>query len=171
MLLIALALLLLLAAAYLLWRGSRERQASGLPRGRILYNDTGMWNRLEKPLYDAHLGLTGKPDYLVEQDGQLIPVEVKSGYAPAEPHESHILQLAAYCLLVDRTYSKRPGYGIIKYRNRSFGVDYTPELENALIDLLQELRRQERRGEADRSHAQPGRCAKCGYRRICEQRL
>ena len=171
MTLIVLAFLALAAALYLLWRASRSRRAAGLPRGRILYNDTGMWQRVEKPLYDAMLALTGKPDYLVEQDGQLIPVEVKSGYAPAEPRESHVLQLAAYCLLVDRAYRKRPPYGILKYRNRSFAVDYTPALEETLLELLAEMRRQERRGEAARSHEQAGRCAKCGYRGICDQRL
>ncbi len=171
MVLIFLALAVLLAGVFVLWRASRSRAAAGLPRGRILYNDTGMWNRVEKPLYDRFLGLTGKPDYLVEQDGQLIPVEVKSGYAPAEPHESHKLQLAAYCLLVDREYSKRPPYGILKYRNRSFAVDFTHELEDTVLELLEEMRRQERRGEAERSHEHAGRCAKCGYRRICDQRL
>ncbi len=171
MLLIALSLILLLAAVYLLWRAGRERKSAGLPRGRILYNDTGMWNRVEKPLYDAMLALTGKPDYLVEQGGKLVPVEVKSGWAPTEPHHSHVLQLAAYCLLVDRSYGKRPPYGILKYRNRSFAVDYTPELENTLLDLLDEIRRQERKGEAARSHEQPGRCARCGYRKTCQQRL
>lgn len=171
MLIFPLSLLLIAVALYLLWRADRRQRAAGLPGGRILYSDTGLWNRVEKPFYDAFLGLTGKPDYLVEQDGKLIPVEVKSGWAPAEPFESHILQLAAYCLLVDRQLNKRPPYGILKYRNRSFAVDYTPTLENSLLDLLDEMRRQERRGEAGRSHQQPGRCARCGYRSVCDQRL
>ena len=41
------------------------------------------WGKLERPLYDQALDLTGKPDYLVQQNGQIIPVEVKSGRRPA----------------------------------------------------------------------------------------
>ena len=64
----------------------------------MVYTDTGAWGKVEKPLYYHALGLTGKPDYLVERDGILIPVEVKSGRTPEAPYDSHIFQLAAYCL-------------------------------------------------------------------------
>jgi CRISPR-associated exonuclease Cas4 len=115
--------------------------------------------------------LTGKPDYLVQQNGKIIPVEVKSGRAPEAPYDSHIYQLAAYCLLVEKTYHTRPPYGIIHYENRDFAVDYTHELENALVDLLVEMKRDEHKKDVPRSHEQPGRCAKCGYRKVCDQRL
>ena len=45
------------------------------------------------------------------------------------------------------------------------------ELEQRLVELLGTLRRQERQGEAPRSHDEPGRCARCGYRSMCDQRL
>ena len=106
--LIPLAGLLLVLALLALWLSSRQRAASGLPEGRVIAADTGSWKRLEKPLYDAQTGLTGRPDYIVEQAGALIPVEVKSGWAPAEPRNSHLFQLAAYCLLVERSSGKRP---------------------------------------------------------------
>ncbi len=166
-----LALLLLLAALVLFWQASRQRKATGLPGGRIIYADTRAWGAVEKPLFDPTLNLTGKPDYLVEQAGFTIPVEVKSGRAPSEPYDNHIFQLAAYCRLVEHTLGKRPPYGILHYANQTFAVDYTPELESALIDLLAQVRAQERRGDADRSHDQPGRCSHCGYRQHCDQRL
>ncbi len=165
------ALLLALLAAYLLWQSARQRKASGLPAGRVVYADTGDWRPLEKPLYDAQLGLTGKPDYLVEKDGQIIPIEVKTGRTPPAPHDTHIYQLAAYCLLVERSLGARPSHGILRYPERTFAVDYTPELEQALLDLLAEMRRQERRPELERSHESPPRCARCGYRSACDQRL
>ncbi len=165
------ALALLLLAAILFWLSGRARRAAGLPGGRIIYTDTRGWGKVEKPLYDSTLGLTGKPDYLVEQHGKLIPVEVKSGRAPEAPYDSHIYQLAAYCLLVEKTMGKRPPYGIIHYADRDFAIDYTHELEDALLDLLADLRRDERREEVPRSHENPGRCAKCGFREVCDQRL
>src|SRR5512139_2055420 len=99
-----LAFLLILLALFLYWQSSRQRKEAGLPRGRVIYTDTRGWGKLERPLYDGELGLTGKPDYLVRQKGQIIPVEVKSGRAPEAPYDSHIYQLAAYCLLVQKAY-------------------------------------------------------------------
>lgn len=164
-------LLLLLAGALLLWLGARQRRASGLPAGRIIYDDSGGRIKVERPLYDSTLGLTGKPDYVIKQGETLIPVEVKSGFAPSRPYQGHIFQLAAYCLLLQRQTGNRPSYGVIQYRNRSFAIDYTTALENELMTLIGEMRYQERRGEADRSHQEPARCARCGYRSLCDQRL
>jgi CRISPR-associated exonuclease Cas4 len=155
----------------LLWQSGRAQKATGLPGGRVIYTDTRAWGKVEKPLYDAALGLTGKPDYLVEQKGRTIPVEVKSGRAPAAPYDSHIYQLAAYCLLVEKTTGGRPPYGIIHYENRDFAVDYTHELESALLDILAEIRRDERKDDVPRSHESSARCAKCGFRNVCEQKL
>jgi CRISPR-associated exonuclease Cas4 len=102
----------------------------------VVYTDTRAWGTLEKPLYDQALGLTGKPDYIIEQEGQMIPVEVKTGRTPEAPYDSHIFQVAAYCLLVEKTYGKRPAYGLIHYSHRDFAVDYTTELESALLEQL-----------------------------------
>lgn len=166
-----LAILLLCAALVLLWWSGRQRRASGLPPGRIISSDTERWEKVEKPLYDPVSGLTGRPDYLVEEGDALIPVEVKSSRAPSLPHDSHIFQVAAYCLLVERVYGKRPPYGILRYRDQTFSIDYTPALQSDLENLLDAIRRQERRGEAGRSHSEQVRCARCGYRNICNQRL
>jgi len=102
---------------------------------------------VEKPLFYQALGLTGKPDYLVQQNGQIIPVEVKSGRAPEAPYDSHIFQLASYCLLVEKTYGKRPPHGIIHYNDRDFAVDYTQELESKLLDILADMKRDEHRND------------------------
>jgi CRISPR-associated exonuclease Cas4 len=161
----------LLLALILFLISGRQRRATGLPGGRVVYTDTRTWGAVEKPLFDAELGLTGKPDYLVEQNDRLIPVEVKSGRTPAAPYDSHIFQVAAYCLLVEKTYGKRPPYGLLHYPNRDFAVDYTRELESELLDLLAEMRRDERRGEVPRSHDDQRRCVRCGFRNHCDQSL
>jgi CRISPR-associated exonuclease Cas4 len=169
---LTLGFFLLLLALYLFWQARRAHQETGLPSGRVVYDDSGREGKtLEKPLFDAVLNLTGKPDYLVEQGKNQIPVEVKSISAPAAPYDSHIYQLAAYCLLVESATHQRPAYGIIRYRNRSIAIDFTTELENHLLDILADMRRQERRVETDRSHDEPKRCASCGYRSSCDQRI
>ena len=166
-----LALLFLFLAFIFFWQSGRQRQAAGLPGGRVIYTDTRGWSKLEKPLFYAALDLTGKPDYLVQQNGQIIPVEVKSGRAPEAPYDSHIYQLAAYCLLVEKTYAKRPPYGIIHYEGRDFAIDYTDELEQSLLELLTEMKRDEFRKEVPRSHEQASRCKRCGFREICDQKV
>lgn len=162
---------LFILALVFLWQSWRQRRAAGLPGGRVIYTDTRAWGKLDKPLYYQALGLTGKPDYIVEQNGRYIPVEVKTGKTPAAPYDSHIFQLASYCLLVEKTYGKRPPYGIIHYAERDFAIDYTRELETALLDLLAEMRRDERRDEVHRSHNNTARCASCGFRTDCDETL
>ncbi len=167
----ALIAFLTLLALFLFWRAGQGMRAAGIPGGRVIYADTRDWGPVEEPLFDRALSLTGKPDYLVEQGQRLIPVEVKSSRGRQGPHDGHIFQLAAYCLLVERTLGVRPPYGILHYPDRTYAIDYTPQLEAALLDLLAEIRRQERRGEQDRSHDSPARCRGCGYHSLCEQRL
>ena len=166
-----LILFLFILALIFFWQSGKQRREAGIPGGRVIYTDTGGWGAVERPLYYPPLKLTGKPDYLVRQNGTIIPVEVKSGRAPESPYDSHIFQLASYCLLVEKTYGKRPPYGIIHYNNRNFAIDYTPELETALMELLAEMRRDEIKNSVDRSHDQASRCARCGFRDLCDQRL
>ncbi|MBK9005934.1 MAG: CRISPR-associated protein Cas4 [Anaerolineae bacterium] len=165
------ALFLLLLALLFFWQSNRQRQAAGLPGGRVIYTDTRGWNKLEKPLFYAALELTGKPDYLVEQNGKIIPVEVKSGRAPEAPYDSHIYQLASYCLLVEKTYGKRPPYGIVHYEDKDFSVEYTHELEQSLLELITEMKRDGMKREVSRSHEQASRCKRCGFRSVCDQSL
>ncbi|MBE7534220.1 MAG: CRISPR-associated protein Cas4 [Anaerolineales bacterium] len=166
-----LSLALLLFAFLFFWQSNRQRSEAGLPGGRVIYTDTRGWNKLEKPLFYAALGLTGKPDYLVEQNGKIIPVEVKSGRAPEAPYDSHIYQLASYCLLVEKTYGKRPPYGIIHYEDKNFSVEYTHELEQSLLELIVEMKRDGMKKEVARSHEQASRCKRCGFRSVCDQSL
>jgi CRISPR-associated exonuclease Cas4 len=163
--------LLLGLGLLLLWLARRGRARSGLPQGRVVYTDTGGWSRLERPLFSREFSLTGKPDYLVADGADIIPVEVKSGHAPAHPYLSHVLQLAAYCLLVEECYGRRPPYGIVKYADRTFEVDYTPELENRLLATVDRMQAALAEGSAPRSHDAPRRCRACGYRQRCDQRL
>ncbi len=165
------ALILFILAIVFFWQSNRQQKQAGLPGGRVIYTDTRAWGEVEKPLFSQELGLTGKPDYLVEQNGRIIPVEVKTGRTPEAPYDSHIFQVAAYCLLVEKTYGKRPPYGIIHYPNRDFAVDYTPALESSLLDLLAELKRDEVRTNVPRSHMDAARCRKCGFRKVCDQSL
>jgi CRISPR-associated exonuclease Cas4 len=163
--------ILLILGLVLLWLARRGLAHSGLPQGRVVYSDTGGWKRPERPLFSNEFLLTGKPDYLVGVGEDIIPVEVKSSRAPAQPYPSHVLQLAAYCLLVEQHYRQRPPYGIIKYGDCAFEVDYTSQLERELLSTLDDMRNDLAEGDALRNHDEAHRCQVCGYRQHCDQWL
>src|SRR4030042_1442382 len=127
-----LSIIFFLVGLVMFFLASRQKRQMGIPAGRIIYVDTSQWRKVEKPLYDPNLRLTGRPDYLVEHANQVIPVEVKSRRAPQAPYDSHIYQLAAYCLLVEHEYGIRPNQGIIQYINRTYEIDFTPKLEETI---------------------------------------
>jgi CRISPR-associated exonuclease Cas4 len=154
----------------LVWLGRRQRAAAGLPEGRIVSQDVLGRARPGETLYDAVLDLAGRPDYLVEIEGRLIPIEIKSGRAHAGPRRSHRLQVAAYCRLVEAVHARRPPYGILRYADRSYAIPYTGETDRELAGVLDAMRLVG--GEmADRSHESPARCRGCSFRETCDQGL
>lgn len=166
-----LVFLIIIIALILLWQARQRQHKLGLPGGRVIYADSRLWKPVNEPLYSAHLGLTGKPDYLVEHNKQIVPVEVKSTHVSQGPYDSHVFQLAAYCLLVHDIYKVRPDYGILHYPNRTYRIDYTEELESTAIDLLREMHTQETKRALSRSHDSPTRCKACGFFPTCDQSL
>jgi CRISPR-associated exonuclease Cas4 len=162
---------LILVALILLYISSYQRKSAGLPPGRVISSDPKSWGKLDQPLYDPDRHLTGRPDYLVRSGDKFIPVEVKSRRIAEAPLDSHVFQLAAYCMLVERTYRSRPPYGILHYSNRTFAIDFTPELENTLSQLIAEMQTKQRMREVHRSHASPSRCRGCGFKSVCDEVL
>ncbi len=171
-----LAAALILLALLLLWQAGRRQRSSGLPGGRVVFSDTNQWLAQEKPLYAPSLGLTGRPDYLVEAGQYIIPVEVKSARNLQQaPYDSHIYQLAAYCLLVAELYEQRPPYGLLHYtdgeHSRTYAIDFTPGLETSTRQVIADIQQQALKKGPARSHNQPARCAACGFRTACDQAL
>lgn len=170
----AFALLLLLAGAALLWWGRRLRGASGLPAGEVVYSDTGAEEAVEAPLISRRYGLVGKPDYLVHttEGGRrvVIPLEVKQRRrpAPGQPaHPGHVLQLAAYCMLVEEVHGVAPPYGLLRYADATLRIPFTEELRREVVAAAGAIRQARRASEVHRQHDEPGRCVWCGYRHAC----
>ena len=161
---------LILLGALLILTSRRRFEGLGIPSGRLIYLDFSRLKPYPKPLYDPDSGLTGRPDYIVRQGRSHIPVEVKSGPSPKEPHRSHVLQLAAYCHLVESTMGRRPPYGILKYADGAYKLPYTRALQQDLSTILGFLRKAQDLS-LDRSHNSPNRCRACGFRSSCDQSL
>ena len=154
-----------LLAGWLLRRLARRGlQRLKLPSGQVVYADSGL---SERPLFSPRYHLCGKPDYLIEQEGHKIPLELKSSPAPRRPYPSHALQLAAYCLLVEEEWGQPPPYGLLCYQDATFTVDYTPALKERLLSTLEAMRALRTASEVAPNHRHPQRCRRCGYRDEC----
>lgn len=168
-LLLVVGLLVIAVGVGLVWRARRQRRALGIPAGDVVYQDI-----TEHPgelLTSAAHRLRGRPDFLLDIDGALIPVEAKTGATPTYPYHGHIMQVIAYCVLVEAATGTRPPYGVIRYPEAQFAVDFTPELEARLIDLLAAMQRDRRAPTVHRQHTRSSRCEACGYRAVCDERL
>lgn len=153
-------LVLMLVLFWFLGRRIRQRLGFGQPA-------------LHRQLVSWKYGITGKPDFLLEHDGFPIPVLVKSGRATNSPHESHVAQILVYCLLVEETTKLAPPYGVIRYSNRTFEVDYNQEMFDTLIDVLEEMHAEREHGSEilARSHTIAQRCYACKHNKHCEEAL
>ena len=167
---VAVGVLLVALALLVLGASRRMRVESGLPSGRVLGSDVGT-SKKGKPLYSARYGLSGTPDYLVETEDGVVPVEVKPSRTEKEPRESHLLQVLAYCLLVEETTGKRPPYGLLRYSSDTFKVNYDRETRAQLLSVIEEMRGAAIQREVHRSHEVPGKCWGCVYKSVCEESL
>ena len=173
MILEALALVWLIAASLALYLSLSASQkvgermnAEGL-EGEIKYVGTD-----DSQLYlSERYGLSGRPDFVLEIDGQLIPGDLKTGRTPKGPLFSHILQVATYCLLIAESSGKRPPYGLLLYGSEEHEIEFDAELEKILLEKVDEMRKLMRSGEVHRNHNRPGKCANCSRRESCPEKL
>src|SRR5690348_1275667 len=118
-----------------------ERQKIlGLPEGELVYEDA---DGQGEPLSSSAYPLVGKPDYIVKlPDGRPVPIELKlTVHDVTAPHTNHMIQLAAYCLILEDYFVQAPTHGILRYADREFTVEYTPALKKKVIRLLTEMAR------------------------------
>lgn len=174
-LLLLVGFLILAGAIFLAHRSWLAQQATGLPLAQVsvIYSDSGAWEEVAEPLFSATYGLTGKPDYVLDTKKGLVPVELKPSRVAEQPYESDIMQLAAYCLLLEDDWQETPPYGLLRYRDKTFRVEWTAELRQELLDLLDEMRELNAVPAAkgaplpEPQHDMTVRCHSCGFRYIC----
>ncbi len=103
----------------------------------VIYSDTD--KQPGQVIYAKSLPLVGKPDYLIRHKDSIYPVEVKTGRTPKAPYPNHIIQLMAYCLLVEENYGAKPRIGFIKYPEAEFQIEYTYKAKQEVKALVNEL--------------------------------
>ena len=158
-----------LFVAIMLRRHAQKRLAALGVAGEVVYSDDGT---VDDVLVSHSHGLTGKPDYIRSEGEELIPVERKSRRISApRAYEGEILQLAAYCLLVEERFGKPVHRGQLLYQNRSLEIAFDDRLRSRLLDAVAELKSAQGMSDVVRSHNSPSRCRGCGFRQTCRDSL
>ena len=169
----AVAIVWLMGASYFMYKTLRSTTIIDSLRkefrvkGKIEYIDMGKAKAFKSEKY----GLIGRPDYVIKIDDKVIPVEEKKGRTPKGPLFSHILQIAAYCLLIEEETGKAPPYGLLKYPEHEHEIEYNEDLKKVLLEKLEEIREAMRTGEAHRNHNRPGKCVNCSRKDACPEKL
>lgn len=137
----------------------------GIPDGKVIYSDL---DGSAKPLRSRQFGITGKPDYIIrDKNNALIPVELKSGLT-RRPHRGHVLQLAAYCLLIEEIYGRTVPYGIIVYGDGlQHFIEFDSDLKAELLSTVADMRSCWNEGHPRRTHSSWRRCSSCLLREDC----
>jgi CRISPR-associated exonuclease Cas4 len=138
---------------------------SGL-RGRVVASDSVV-SRPSKVLRSARHGIVGKPDYVVEEKGRIAPVELKPSRESDAPWLRDVVQLAAYCLLLEETEPRFAGYGYLRYAHRTFRIDFTDRVRAELLRTIADMRADLTADDVPPNHQDPRRCARCMLIRAC----
>jgi CRISPR-associated exonuclease Cas4 len=157
--------LMLLGLGLAVWglRALAARRRDGA-LGTLVAIDAGRPAALRSERYR----IQGRPDAVRElPDGRWVPVEVKSRASPSSgPSRSHLVQVWAYCLLVEETTGRSPPFGVLRYSDQEFRVRWDAEARHDLLALRAELFRPYD-GRASPSRA---RCARCAWFSVCDVR-
>lgn len=164
---VALLILVLNERRYMSRRLADERRrALGLPAGKLVYEDAdGQGETLTSNQYP----LVGKPDYVVElADGRPVPVELKPSVHDATvPYSNHIMQIAAYCLILEDYFEQSPTHGILRYADCEFTIEYTPSLRKKVIRLLEQMELCSERQPPPLAKQRVAKCRVCPFQPVC----
>src|SRR6266568_3021154 len=163
----ALGILLLNERRYQRQRLIAERhRALGLPEGELVYEDA---DGQGEPLSSSAYPLVGKPDYVVKlPDGRPVPIELKlTVQNVTAPYNNHIVQVGAYCLILEDYFEQPPTHGILRYADREFTIEYTPALRRKVIRLLTEMERCSAQQPPPLAKQRAAKCRACVFQPIC----
>ena len=151
---------LAVAAGRALFRRRHERAG-----GALVAIDAGAPMTLRSSRYR----LSGRPDIVRRRaDGRVVPIELKSRVAPpGGPPRSHRIQVAAYCLLLEESTGVPPPYGLLRYGD---GTEFRVPWNGVAKAELLRLRDEVDRPYDGRATPSPAKCARCGWRTVCDAR-
>jgi len=146
-----------------------ELRLDALEKRRSLrrYKLTEGERRFHVSLASERLGLSGKIDLLIVSPQGYFPVDFK--YTKGRPRHNHIMQLAAYAVLVEEYFHTTVDVGFIYLApiEELVSVRITRELKDRVALCLQEIRDMVREGILPAPTPVRARCQECEFRNYC----
>ena len=111
----------------------------------------------------------GKPDYILQlPDGRPVPIALKLNIQDATaPSSNHMLQIAAYCLILEDYFELPPTHGILRYADHEFSVEYTPALRKKVIRFLTEMAHCDAQHPPPLARQRAAKCRTCAFQPTC----
>jgi CRISPR-associated exonuclease Cas4 len=170
--------LLFLRAASLRRYARVTAMQAGVGRGQLVSIDmdpatAGLADLRQANIVSIRRGISGRPDRVIASENGYVPVEVKSSvHPPNGPRESHVAQLAVYCLLVEEQFGEPVKRGILAYQDREVAIPFNEQRRTWVERMIREVQQAKVKSAfLRRSHSNRARCRSCGFGQTCGEAL
>lgn len=129
---------------------------------------------VERLLHDPESGVSGRPDRVEQQQGELCVVDLKTGLGQAEPTSKQRRQLLIYAFLVFKTSARWPTHIAIENASgRRWQERVKVDEAIHLVSTISEARTRFNEGAGSKAPSQMARpdantCRWCAYRAVCD---
>jgi len=136
----------------------RKLKAYGLENGRRRFN---WW------LHSQSLGLSGRPDMIIETEDALYPVDFK--YTRGRPQKNHMFQLAGYALILEESEGRPVEKGFIYLIPQKDAVvsEITREKKQECLQILDQIRDMVENEKFPDPPSTRAKCVDCEYQNYC----
>jgi CRISPR-associated protein Cas4 len=146
------------------------RRRTGLTRGMKVRGVEGGSFVAGREYMSERLGLVGRPDAVVEENGYFVPIERKA--FGKRPRDKDVAQLLVYCRLIEEESGVRPPHGYLIIGPQAKRCKVINSAEKQLwIDTILEQMRSVLVGGSCVATPQRKKCEACAVRVSCAQRI
>ena len=149
---------------------AKLKKSAGIAKNsKTISIDGGKSAKTKEYICEA-IGLAGRPDAVIEENGFLIPVERKP--MQKKIHERQIAQLLVYMRLIEHAEGKRPphGYLVLGKNCKQVKIENTNEKQRWLDEILDKMQAHLNQDVPLVATPHPIKCSKCPVRNSCTVR-
>ena len=169
-------LLLLLTALIVVWdfidRARKKlSKRSGLDEKVSRVSIKGSDEFPNKNLKSEKYSLTSHPDAIVEEDGELIPVDRQP--ATNKVKDRHVIKLMTHLVIMEENNRKKPPYGILIMGQdaRSVKIAFTEEKKQWIMGMLAEMNKILSKQSSAIAAPELFKCKNCDVKKVCDYRF
>jgi CRISPR-associated protein Cas4 len=147
---------------------TKKRKRLGLTKKTSPVYFEGSERAPTKDYLSEKLGISGRPDAVIKEHGNLIPVEHKP--LAKKVRDRYIAQLLVYMRLIEECEGQRPPYGylLLGPTCRRVKIENTTERQRWLDGLLTGMQQVLTNQGTAKPHPSPPKCRRCDVRNYCK---